>query len=285
MRVAVKSPRSCDVDSCTLAAAMEAQQRQNFMTALPTELSLNIIQRAAAASLDPVRTLAAIRRVSHAGANLATDLLVSESLKRFGSRLEQVQNDLNGKWGQGPTEQQGRRLTNIFNNVSRLSEELAILRKKIQEKQASRALIVKDAAKLPPATVDAVLATMGFTSELLLLQELRKSLQREEQTLEHFREPNYVYRDPRDPRFDPLRDDRHRPPHYPMPPPPGFYPGEPDRDHLAPPDWERDRLPGVPGMPWDPNNPFSPFGPGPMGGSGPNPFNPHGNFGRGPRYL
>lgn len=261
---------------------MEAQQRQNFLTALPTELSLDIIKRAAAASGDSLRTLAAIRRVSHAGANLATDLLVTETLKRCGNRLERIQTGINEQWNQGPTEQQGARLTKIFTEVSKLSEKLAILRKAIEDKQAARALILKDAAKLPPATVDSVLRTMAFTTELLSLQEMRKSLQQEEQKLEHFREPNFVYRDPRDPRFDPLRDDRYRPPHYPLPPPPGFFPGEPDRDHLPPPDWERDRQP-LPGMPWDPN-PFSPFGPGPSG-AGPNPFNPHGNFGRGPRYL
>ena len=55
-------------------------------------------------------------------------------------------------------------MTNVFNNVSKLSEELDILRKKIKEKQASRALIVKDAHKLPAATVDSVLATMSFTA-------------------------------------------------------------------------------------------------------------------------
>lgn len=260
------------------------QQAPNLFTALPPELCLDIIKRAAAASGNPLATFASIRRVSRAGANLATDLLVTESVNRLTNRLERIQEQLNAKWSEGPTEPEGRRLTNIFNTVSRLSEELAILIKKVDEKKSSRALIVKDSAKLPPATVDAVLATMSFGSELLLLKELRNSLQREEQVLAHYREPNYQYRDPR---ADPLRDDRHRPPaHYPRPPPPGFYPGEPDFDHLPPPDWERDRQP-LPGMPWDPN-PFNPFGGPPLGPLGaPNPFNPgqYGRGPRGPRYL
>lgn len=248
----------------------------NFLSTLPTELSLDIVKRAAFSSANPLSTLAAIRRTSRAGANLVTDLLVTESVARFSAQLERLQEQLNAKWSENPTEQEGRRLTNIFNSLSRISEQMTVLRKKIQEKQASRALIVKDAAKLPPATVDAVLATMGFGSELLLLQELRKSLRREEESIRHYRETNYS--DPRD-----LRNQFRDPAIYPHFPRPGFYPGGPDSDHLPPPDWERDRQP-LPGMPWDPSNPFNPFGPGPQGQ--PNPFNPHGQFGpRGPRYL
>ncbi len=60
--------------------------------------------------------------------------------------------------------------------------------------------------------------------------------------------------------------------------------GEPDADHMRPPDWERDRqpppMPGFYGPP-DPFSPFSGFDPT----APPNPFDPRSGFGRGPRYV
>jgi len=216
----------------------------------------------------------------------ATDLLIDGYIASLNEALESINQKISEAWGGQVSEQRGKELTKLFSDLSRLGEELQMLRKSIQAKKDARNTIFR-MNNVDWTTKAQLLKACSFDSELLNLRTIAESIKKGKEDFTQGRSPLDRFRDwDVD---DPLRIGPPRgPPGWPgpMPPggiaPPGYF-GEPDADHFRPPDWERDRNPPMmPGMPRG-SDPFAPFGGG--FGSGPNPFNPRGGGGRGPRFL
>ncbi|KAL6073183.1 Proteasome inhibitor PI31 subunit [Balamuthia mandrillaris] len=264
---------------------------------LPYELTLKIVEYcdaqhrrgktqqkpgSTAGRFDALKTL---RLVNKQFNQLATDLLVKDYVAALETQLQHLTAVLSSKWEEGqPNERQASMLAACFEALSKAGEELKFLQRKLQEKMEARRAIYR-MPNVDDGTRMQLLKACYFDAELLGLRNVAESLHKEKEQLE----PSKRRRE-EDWRGGPLRVDdpyRHRrPPPFPrgpgFPAPPPIF-GEPDPDHMEPPDWERDRNPAP--FPAGPMGPSSPFGYDP---TAPGPFNPRPpgpGGGMGPRWI
>jgi len=250
---------------------------------LPYELTLQIFAHSLPINdTSRLQRLQMLRLVNKECNELITELVVAHCISHLCKKVDALSSRISAQWNNQPNDAEGEILSTSFSAVAQASEELEFLRQKAEEKREARKTIFK--MNIAAETKLLLLRACAFDSEFLGLKRLGERVKLESSRLAeprgtptrgrtdrwHNEDPLAVYPPMRPPRpFDPFSPSA----------PPIF--GEPEPDHLPPPDWERDRNP--PGL-RDPSSPFH------FPNPNPNPFNPPYGGGRGrgggwPRFL
>lgn len=298
-------------------------QKAPVAMGLPYELTLRIFDESLAlerrnnvSARDRLRQLCRLRLVDHEWYELATDRMADVAIECIDNLIKELGAKVSSGYGEDVSESKAKQLEENFSKVSKLAEELQLVKSTIDTKRHTRDAIFKMSNLLPQQRLT-LLGACALTSDLMALRAVSDRAKQSRKEIVGEREESERERDHY---YDPLfaggppgpygRGGGGVGPFGPYPPGPGgggmF--GEPAPDHLRPPGWnddfERDRDPfyyggGASGIgpfppsgrggigPYPPGgrgrgtDPTSPFhdplaGGGGMGGGGFNPLNPRG---------